>query len=499
LKWIWSKFVDPIKGMLSSQSRFSRGLIAILTGTALSRIIAFAAIPLLSRLFSPSDFGVFALFGMTVSMGATLVTWRYEAAIVIAEDDNKAANLLGVTIGLTTITSLLIAAVFFVYARQIALFFGAPEFEIWLLWSPVCIWATGTFTALRLWNSRTGDFTAISIARVADTGTMVLVQTGLGLMFRGMLSGLMFGPFIGRLMAALVLFWQTMKADGDLLRQSLNFRVAVKQAKRYARFPIYDLPASVLSSGSREIPTGVLGVFFSTQWVGFYSIAFRILSVPIQVVGGAIAQVYLPVARDANEAGRLDRFTLSIFDRLMGISLAPMIMLAIVAPEITSLLLGKAWFTAGELLRYLTPSLLLAFIASPLSEVYTIFERQSEKLVFNVAVFVTRLAALIVGGLLGNAIVAVILYSVAGSVFWILQCFWLLRMCDINTITILRHIIAELAKISPLIIFVGGVQYLYNSPTKLLLALLVGLGLFGVWRWKEFLGPGVGNLTGRTS
>jgi lipopolysaccharide exporter len=181
----------------------------------------------------------------------------------------------------------------------------------------------------------------------------------------------------------------------------------------------------------------------------------------------------------------------------MGIALAPMIMLAIAAPEVTSLLLGKAWYTAGELVRYLAPSLLLAFIASPLSEVYTIFERQSEKLVFNVAVFLTRLAALVVGGLLGDAIVAIILYSVAGCVFWMLQCFWLLRMCKIKTSTILRHIVGELAMISPLIIFVGGVQYLYNSPTKILLALLIGMALFGAWRWKEFLGPGVANITGR--
>jgi hypothetical protein len=138
--------------------------------------------------------------------------------------------------------------------------------------------------------------------------------------------------------------------------------------------------------------------------------------------------------------------------------------------------------------------LFLAFIASPLSEVYTIFERQSEKLVFNIAVFITRLAALVVGGLLGNAIVAVILYSVAGSVFWALQCFWLLRMCEIKTSTILRHIGVELIRSAPLIIFVGGIQYLYNSPTKLFAALFIGLTLFGAWRWKEFLGPGQANL-----
>jgi lipopolysaccharide exporter len=491
LKWLWSKFIGPIKDLLHRNDRFSRGVMAILSGTVISRIIAFAAIPLLSRLFTPSDFGVLAIFGMITGTLATLVTWRYEAAIILPDKDEDAANILGVCIGLSTITSILIAIVFYYYSEAIAVFFGAPELTIWLYWSPICIWSIGVFTALRLWNSRTDDFKWISIANIADIGAMAITQIGLGILLRGMLTGLMLGPYAARVASVLVLLLRTLKSDGRLILSSLNSRQALNLAVRYLRFPLYDLPASMLSSLSREMPTGILGIFFITQWVGLYSVAQRILSVPVQVLGGAIAQVYLPVAQDAKKSGRLDTFTLSIFDRLLGIALTPMLIVAIAAPELITVILGDRWFLAGLFLQCLMPSLLMVFIASPLSEVYSVLERQQEKLVFNTAVFITRLISLIIGGLLGDALLAIIMYSASGTIFWMLQCFWILRMSRIKTPTIFKHVFSELIRTIPFLIFTIGMQYFYpNSPRRITLAICITLVVFIALRWKEFLGPG---------
>jgi O-antigen/teichoic acid export membrane protein len=80
--------------MLARDDRFSRGIIAILSGTVLSRLIAFAAIPVLSRLFTPSDFGVFALLSMVIAVLGPVATWRYEAAIILPDDEDDAVNLL---------------------------------------------------------------------------------------------------------------------------------------------------------------------------------------------------------------------------------------------------------------------------------------------------------------------------------------------------------------------------------------------------------------------
>ncbi len=492
MKWLWAKFADPVKGMLRRDDRFSRGVMTIMSGTILSRIVAFAAIPFLTRLFTPSDFGVLAIFGLIVGSMGTLITGRYEAAIVLPESDEEAVNILGVCIGLATINSALLFVIFYYYAETVAVFFGAPELIPWLYWAPLCSWAIGIFTALRLWNARIDDFKWISIANVGDVGALTIIQLGVGLLFRGMLTGLMLGPFAGRLTSAVILILHALQSNGPLIRRSLNFRVAVDQAKRFLRFPLYDLPASILSNLSREMPAGVLGIFFATQWVGLYSVAYRVLSVPLQVLGGSIAQVYLPMARDAKRSGRLDSFTLTVFDRLLGISFTPMLVVAIGAPELISTLLGKRWLVAGEILQYLMPSLLMAFIASPLSEVYSVLERQQEKLVFSIAVFTTRLTSLIVGGLLGDPILAIIMYSASGTIFWMLQCFWILRLSNITSQAIMAHVSAELLRALPFIIFALGVQNYYaGNPRRISLGIFITLAVFIALRWKEFLGPGM--------
>jgi O-antigen/teichoic acid export membrane protein len=168
-----------------------------------------------------------------------------------------------------------------------------------------------------------------------------------------------------------------------------------------------------------------------------------------------------------------------------------MLVVAIGAPELISTLLGQRWVVAGEILQYLMPSLLMVFIASPLSEVFSVLERQQEKLIFNIAVFITRLTSLVVGGLLGDPVLAIIMYSASGTIFWILQCFWILRISNITNQAIMTHIMAEILRALPFIIFSLGAQNYYaGSPRRISLAISITLAVFIAFRWKELLGPG---------
>jgi O-antigen/teichoic acid export membrane protein len=168
-----------------------------------------------------------------------------------------------------------------------------------------------------------------------------------------------------------------------------------------------------------------------------------------------------------------------------------MLAVAISAPALINVVLGEQWFMAGEILRYLMPSVFMAFIASPLSEIYSVLERQKEKLVFNIAVFITRLFSLVVGGLLGDPLLAIIMYSLSGTIFWLLQCFWILRMSGIKTRKILKHVMAEVLRALPFIVLNIMAQLYYSgSPRRITLVLCISMLVFLALRWKEFLGPG---------
>ena len=490
LKWLTASFVDPVKDLLSRNDRFSRGVLAILSGTVLSRLIAFAAIPVLSRLFTPSEFGVFALFSMIIAVSGPIVTWRYEAAIVLPEEDGDAANLLLVSCLATTISSVILGIFFTLFNHQIADFLGAPELAPWLPWSAFCIWAVGMFTGLRLWKSRVDDFPAISYARVADTFSLSVTQVGLGLSAPGNLFGLMIGPFVARFVGLITIATSTFRTDGKRIFAALNMKQAMEQAKRYIRFPQFDLPASALNGFSREMPVAVLGIFFIPQWVGLYSVANRVMSVPLQILGGAIAQVYLPLARDASLNSRLDHFTLSIFDRLLRISVTPMLLVAIAAPDLMAVVLGDQWYFAGVFLRWICPWLMLAFIASPISEVFSVLERQADKLVFNSVLFVTRLLSLVIGGLLGEPFLAVALFGISGAVFWFVQCYWLIKISGVKMALFWKHIFLEMFRALPYVVVLGAAQWHHGDYNKMVVGLIGLLGVFVVLNWRMMLSSG---------
>lgn len=80
-------------------SRFGRGSAArdiatLTTGTAIAQFIGVISMPLLSRLYAPSDFGLLAVFVAASSIAATLITLRYETSILVLKEDSEAATLV---------------------------------------------------------------------------------------------------------------------------------------------------------------------------------------------------------------------------------------------------------------------------------------------------------------------------------------------------------------------------------------------------------------------
>jgi O-antigen/teichoic acid export membrane protein len=427
---------------------------------------------------------------MVIGVLGPVATWRYEASIVLPDDESDAINLLMVSCLASTISSVLIFFVFLGFSNEIAGFLGSPDLAPWLPWSAFCIWAVGMFSSLRLWKGRMDDFAAVSYARVADTSALSAVQVGLGWALHGSVVGLMIGPYVARFVGFFTILISTIRADGPRIIAGLNPARAKVLAKRYIRFPQFDLPASILNNFSREMPIAILGVFFIPQYVGLYSVANRVMSVPLQILSDAIAQVYLPLAQSAQQSSRLDHFTLAIFDRLLRVSVTPMLLVAIAAPEMMSFILGDQWYYAGAFLRWICPWLLLAFIASPISEVFSVLERQADKLVFNTVLFVTRMVSLVIGGLLNAPFLAVALFGISGAIFWFVQCYWLIKISGVKMVLFWKHIFMEALRATPYLVIMGGVQYWHYDERKIVIAMVVLIILFFALNWRELLSSG---------
>ena len=69
-----------------SQSEFSRNVLTLVTGTTLAQAIPVLISPILTRLYSPEDFGVYAIYFSVLMITSVVATGKYEMAIVLPKD-----------------------------------------------------------------------------------------------------------------------------------------------------------------------------------------------------------------------------------------------------------------------------------------------------------------------------------------------------------------------------------------------------------------------------
>ncbi|MBN1472858.1 MAG: oligosaccharide flippase family protein [Syntrophaceae bacterium] len=416
---------------------FAKHVATLMTGTVLAGVIGIVVMPILTRIYKPEDFGIFALYTSLLGILTVVVCWRYELAIVLPEKDEDAANLLWTCIIICLGMGLAVFLLVFMFRTVIADLVNAPQLTSWLWFLPLSLMTAGFFRLLNYWSTRRKHFKRLAARQITQSGVTAITQIGAGLFYPLMSAGgLIGGALAGHMTATGRLAWQIKKDEGLFIRNALNKFDLDRVVKRYKNFPIFDVWSALLNTASTMLPALLLGFFFSPVVVGFYALGHQILSAPMTILGASIAQVFFPRANEAKRSGNLDQLTLQIFKQLLAIGFVPILLLTIIAPDLFSLVFGTRWFTAGEYVRWLSVWFLFVFISSPLSNIYAIMEKQREGLIVNTVMFVSRLTVLIIGGLKGDAYFTIAIYGMTGAALWIFNCIYMQHLAGVSLINI---------------------------------------------------------------
>ena len=63
--------------------KYKRGVGVLVVGNAIAQLLLILAIPLLSRLYSPAEFGLLSLFTATTAIVGSVVCGRYQFAVAL--------------------------------------------------------------------------------------------------------------------------------------------------------------------------------------------------------------------------------------------------------------------------------------------------------------------------------------------------------------------------------------------------------------------------------
>ena len=350
------------------KSAFAKNVVTLMTGTGLAQVIPIALSPILTRLYTPEEFGVFAFYASICAILAVLVTGKYELAVIVSKYEVEAVNLVAVTITISLVISLLLLIIAMMFGPELAGVVGRPGFEKWFYVIPFATFVVACYHSLNFWTNRRSRYRNMAISRLVQSGISGFLQLVAGVFKVGLLgAGLIIGQVIGQLVSTLYLSVSVTAGERKLF-QRVNMKRMRCVARKYVNYPKLMLPGQMMSVGAAELPLLVLTVFYGAAVAGEYSLAQRVMAVPMTLVAGAVGDVYRQ--RAATEYARqgqcLEVFITSL-KRLFLVALLPVLPVLFLGPWLFELVFGTGWRGAGEIASVLSVLVFFQTLSSPLS------------------------------------------------------------------------------------------------------------------------------------
>lgn len=413
-------------------SNFITNVLKLVSGSVASQALGILLIPIITRIYNPDDFGIFQLFMSISGILVIVSTFSYQFAIMLPKTEEDAANVTSLCTVLVIITSLLTGIVVLLIPVNIDEIFKTPGISSYLPLLSLIIFLNGMFFVQNYWLSRRTRFGVIAGSRVSNTLSTKLFQIGLAKPGVSPL-GLIWGYIAGYLIADLFML-KGMKKDIQVFKK-VSMKRMKEVAIQYKDFPLFSFWSSVANTISPQVPAFLLAYFYSTSVVGHFSLANQVVNLPMGIVGAAIGQVFFQrVSEVKNGNGKGDMKTIvgEVYNKLISIGLFPMILLIILGEQIFTFAFGDGWDVAGTYVKILVPWIFLVFLSSPITTLYNVFEKQKVWLTFSIALLVSRVIALVIGGTTGTPEFALALYSFTGAVFWLWNNAYLLGLAGIS-------------------------------------------------------------------
>jgi O-antigen/teichoic acid export membrane protein len=396
------------------QGTFFKNISVLVGATAFAQLITIITIPILTRLYSPEDFNVLAIYSSVIALISVVSCLRLEIAIPIPKEDEDAVALLFLSIcSVVGITILTVIGVVLLSTQIEKVTDGQLIGFMWLI--PLSVFFAGVYKALQYWATRKKAFSLVAKTRLSQAVSGSGTQLGFG--YTGMAPiGLLIGQLVNISGGVIGLSRYFLNNNLSLVRV-LNVDKLKSTFKRYDRFPKYSVLESFANTGATQIPVILIAYYAVSAEAGFLMLATRLLSIPISLIGSAVAQVYISEAARKYEKGLLKEFTHKIIITLLKIGAIPIAFVGVIAPFIIPLILGERWERTGIIISWMVPWFLMQFITSPVSMTLHITDHQKLAMILQFVGFLLRVGTVMVGGLYFQEYITEI-YSISGFIFY---------------------------------------------------------------------------------
>jgi len=402
-----------------------------MSGTAFAQVIPIITTPILTRIYSPEDFGIYSFFSVLAALFGVVSTCRFELAIMLPETDQKAINVAALASKCAVYSfaaGLLIMIPLSVWSPE---HFITPSNKEYLWLIPLIALFAGHTQILNYWNSRHKKFKLLAAGKIIGAGFQGIIGIGMGLLRYGAV-GMILAAVFSQFSSFVTYFFGSRKKIAENTGY-VNRGEMKEMFQKYRSFFYINTPHALLGSFLDTLVIFLLAHYFNLALVGLYAFGYRLLKVPSMFIGGAVYQVFFQrISTVATQPMELQRLTKKLYLQLSLIGAPAFLLLLLFAPPIFSFVFGEEWREAGHIAQILSPWLFLNFLAGAIAPLGIVLNKQKQAIWFTVVDLFLRSTAIIIGGIYQSADLAFTLLSILSGSLLAYALYWFYRLPSRN-------------------------------------------------------------------
>lgn len=385
------EFINRLK-----QSMYVRNVATLATGTSMAQAVSVITAPILYRIYAKVDYGTLGLYIAIVGVVGVFSTMQYVQPILLEKEDDDAKKVMWLNRIINTAISLLVLILVFIFGDYLGQLLGNEHIMPWLYLAPISIFFSGQGQIFGVWANRKKKYKILSFNAILTALLVPAVSISIGLYNNGPL-GLFLGLLISQVLPTIVLLITLTKYD-DLGLKYFDWETIKAKVKEHKSFPIYSLPSEFINRLTNQLPVFMLSAYAGPAVVGVYNLCVRMLGLPIQLIGGAISQVFQQKAtEDYNTTGNFNEVFVKTFKTLSFIALPGLLIIVLFGPKLFGFAFGEEWRESGVFAQILIFMFVLKLIVSPLSYAYYIKNKLKEDMIIHVYILVSMAIIFVLG------------------------------------------------------------------------------------------------------
>jgi len=365
---------ESLINRLKPKSNFSRNVLTLMTGTTIAQAIPIAISPILTRIYTPEDFGMFALYMSMASILSVVATGRYELAIMLPKKDEDAINIVALSLIISFLVSFIALLIIFFFNDSLINLLGNPKISSWLYFIPLTVLLTGIYQSFNYWSNRKKHYKRLATSRVIQSGTTSSSNLAFG--FGGLGAGGLIGStLLGQGMASFILGNSILKEDKNRFRDIKKLKI-IALMRRYIKFPKFDIPSSLIYTLYSNMAIIFFTKFFEASTSGFYFFANRLLRTPFSFFISAFSDVFYQKLSKTKDFTLISKEINHFSLKLLKITFIPFLVVVYSSYFYVTPIFGEKWQSLYIYIEIFAMPIYIGLILAPYGHVLKIINRQ---------------------------------------------------------------------------------------------------------------------------